>query len=242
MGIEGKVALVTGGSRGIGAAVAVALAERGADIGLTYVTNADEVVARIRGLGREVLAVRADSGDVEAVETAVAKVAAEFGGIDVLVNNAGEFRIGPVEELTAADFDRLFAVNVRAPFVAVRAALPWLLDGGRVVTIGSNVASRAAFPGFSLYSASKAALLGMTKALGRELGPRGVTVNLVSPGPTDTDLSPDDDGPNARHIKSFTALGRYARPSEVAAAVVFLVSEGDYVTGAELLVDGGFTA
>ncbi|GAA0233405.1 SDR family oxidoreductase [Saccharothrix mutabilis subsp. mutabilis] len=241
MNMEGKVALVTGGSRGIGAAVALRLAREGADVALTYRNDAGDVVERIKETGRRVVAVRADSGDAAAVAAAVDEAAGTLGRLDVLVNNVGEFIVGPVEELDVEAFDRTFAVNVRAPFVAVRAALPHMGDGGRIISIGSNVAVRAVFPGFSLYSASKSALVGLTKALGRELGPRGITVNLVHPGPTDTDANPAE-GPMAEAINGFTALGRYGTPDEVASAVAYLASEeARYVTGAQWHVDGGFT-
>lgn len=241
MNMEGKVALVTGGSRGIGAAVALRLAREGADVALTYRNDAGDVVERIKETGRRVVAVRADSGDAAAVAAAVDEAAGALGRLDVLVNNAGEFIVGPVEELDVEAFDRTFAVNVRAPFVAVRAALPHMRDGGRIISIGSNVAVRAVFPGFSLYSASKSALIGLTKALGRELGPRGITVNLVHPGATDTDMNPAD-GPMSETINGFTALGRYGTPDEVASAVAYLASDdARYVTGAQLHVDGGFT-
>ncbi|CCH33429.1 3-oxoacyl-ACP reductase family protein [Actinosynnema sp. NPDC047251] len=242
MNIEGKVALVTGGSRGIGAAVARRLARDGADVALTYRSNADDVVEEIKAIGRRVLAIRADSADPAAIGAAVAETAATLGRLDIVVNNAAEFLVGPVEELGVEEFDRTFDVNVRAPFLAVKAALPHLGAGGRIVSIGSNVAERAAFPGFSLYSASKAALLGLTKALGRELGPRGITVNLVCPGPTATDMNPEDH-PMADAIRALTAVGRYGQPDEVAAAVAYLVSdEARYVTGTQLAVDGGFTS
>ncbi|MEV0681479.1 3-oxoacyl-ACP reductase family protein [Actinosynnema sp. NPDC050436] len=242
MDIEGKVALVTGGSRGIGAAVAERLARDGADIALTYRNNADDVVERIKGTGRRVVAIRADSGDPAAVEAAVAEAVGTLGRLDILVNNAAEFLVGPVEQLGVEEFDRTFDVNVRAPFLAVKAALPHLGAGGRIVSIGSNVAERAAFPGFSLYSASKAALLGLTKALGRELGPRGITANLVCPGATATDLNPEDH-PMAGAICALTSVGRYGQPDEIASAVAYLVSdEARYVTGTQLAVDGGFTS
>ncbi|GAA1353057.1 SDR family NAD(P)-dependent oxidoreductase [Saccharothrix algeriensis] len=242
MDFEGKVALVTGGSRGIGAAVALRLARGGADVAVTYRDNADDVVERVKALGRRVVAIRADSGDAGAVAAAVEEAVGALGRLDVLVNNAAAFITGPVGELAVADFDRTFDVNVRGPWVAVRAALPHLGEGGRVISIGSNVAERAVFPGYSLYSASKAALVGLTKALGRELGPRGITVNLVSPGATDTDLNPADN-PMADVIRGFTALGRYGEAEEVAAAVAFLASaEAAYVTGTQVHVDGGFTS
>ncbi|RKT56286.1 SDR family oxidoreductase [Saccharothrix australiensis] len=241
MHIEGKVALVTGGSRGIGAAVAARLARDGADIAVTCRNNADDIVERVKALGRRVVAIRADGADADAVTAAVDEAVGALGRLDILVNNAAAYLVGPVEELGVADFDRTFDLNVRAPWVAVKAALPHLGEGGRIIGIGSNVAERAPFPGLSLYSASKAALVGLTKALGRELGPRGITVNLVSPGPTNTDLNPAD-GPFADVIRGFTAVGRYAEPDEVAALVAFVASpEAGYLTGAQLHVDGGFT-
>ncbi|PRX50554.1 3-oxoacyl-[acyl-carrier protein] reductase [Prauserella shujinwangii] len=241
--LDNKVALVTGGSRGIGAGVATRLAEHGADVALTYrdhADSADAVAERIKGAGRRALPIRADSADPGAVTTAVDRVVAEFGRLDVLVNNVGVFPVAPLESLDLDTFDEAMAANVRAPFLAAKAAAGHLADGGRIVTIGSHVAERVAFPGFSIYATTKAALTGLTKALGRELGPRGITVNLVSPGPTDTDLNPAD-GPNAELIKDLTALGRYGSPDEIAAAVAFLASEGGaYVTGTTITVDGGF--
>ena len=172
---------------------------------------------------------------------AVDRVADELGRLDVLVNNAGAFLLGPIEELGLAEFDRTIAVNVRAPFIASKAAVRHMSPGGRIINIGSNMAERVVFPGFSLYSMSKTALIGLTKALGRELGPRAITVNLVNPGATDTELDPAD-GPNAGTINGFTALGHFGAPSDVAAAVAFLASaDGRYVTGATINVDGGFT-
>ncbi|MEV4349167.1 SDR family oxidoreductase [Actinoplanes sp. NPDC049596] len=243
--LDGKVALVTGGGRGIGAAVAVRLAEAGADVAVTYQRDrgsADGVVERVKAVGRRAVAVRADSADVEAVVAAVERTAGELGRLDILVNNAGAFRIGPLAELGADDLEQTVAVNIRAPFLACQAAARHLPAGGRIINIGSNVAERVVFPGFSLYAMSKTALIGLTKALGRELGGRAITVNLVNPGPTDTDLNPAD-GPNASVVNAFTAVGHYARPADVAAAVVFLAGpEARYITGATVNVDGGFTA
>ncbi|MET8837436.1 SDR family oxidoreductase [Micromonospora sp. NPDC004540] len=242
--LDGKVALVTGGSRGIGAAVALRLAREGADVALTYERRADraaEVVEQIKAVGRRALAVPADSADPAAARAAVDRVAGEFGRLDVLVNNAGVFLVGPVTELGPEEVERTIAVNVRAPFVFAQAAVRHLTDGGRIVNIGSNVAERAVFPGLALYSMSKTALAGLTRGLGRELGGRGITVNLVNPGPTDTDANPAD-GPNADAIRSFTALNRYAEPAEIAAVVAFLAGpDGSYVTGATINADGGFT-
>ncbi|MGW4156201.1 SDR family NAD(P)-dependent oxidoreductase [Micromonospora chersina] len=242
--LDGKVALVTGGSRGIGAAVALRLAREGADVALTYERRADraaELVEQIKAVGRRALAVPADSADPAAARGAVDRVAGEFGRLDVLVNNAGVFLTGPVTELGPDEVERTIAVNVRAPFVFAQAAVGHLGEGGRIVNIGSNVAERAVFPGLALYSMSKTALLGLTRGLARELGGRGITVNLVNPGPTDTDANPAD-GPNADAIRGFTALGRYAAPAEIAAVVAFLAGpDGGYVTGATINADGGFT-
>src|SRR5262245_9318953 len=200
--LEGKVALVTGGSRGIGAAVAVRLAEDGADVALTYQRNdlaARDVVERIKAAGRRALAIRADSADPAQVTAAVERTAGELGRLDILVNNAGAFLLGPLDDLTLDDFDQTVAVNIKAPFVAAQAAVRHMGDGGRIINVGSNVAERVVFPGFGLYAMSKTALVGLTKALGRELGTRKITVNVVNPGPTDTDLNPAD-GPNAEVI------------------------------------------
>jgi len=242
--LDGRVALVTGGSRGIGAAVAVRLAEDGADVVVTYRRDAEAaaaVVDRIRAAGRRGLAIRADSADPDAVSSAVHRTAEEFGRLDILVNNAGAFLVASLEELGAAEFEQTVAVNVRAPFVAAKAAAGYMTDGGRIISIGSNVAGRVPFSGFALYSMSKTALIGLTKGLGRELGARGITVNLVNPGPTDTDASPAD-GPFADTVRGFTAVGRYAEAAEIAAAVAWVAGPGSaYVTGASIDVDGGFT-
>jgi 3-oxoacyl-[acyl-carrier protein] reductase len=242
--LDGKVALITGGGRGIGAAVAVRLAAEGAAVALTYQQDrqrADDVVERIRSGGRRAVAIRADSADPEAVVAAVDRVRAELGRLDILVNNAGSFLLGAIEQLSLDDLEQTVAVNVRAPFVAAQAAVRHMPAGGRIINIGSNMAERAVFPGFSLYAMSKTALIGLTKALGRELGGREITVNLVNPGPTDTDLNPAD-GPNAGTITGLTALGRYAAPAEVAATVAFLAGpDARYLTGATVNVDGGFT-
>ncbi|MFC4532352.1 SDR family NAD(P)-dependent oxidoreductase [Sphaerisporangium dianthi] len=242
--LDGKVALVTGGGRGIGAAVALRLAQDGADVALTFQRNqqrADDVVEQIKRAGRRAIAIRADSADPAALTAVVDRVAGELGRLDILVNNAGAFLLGPLEQLSLEEFEQTIAVNVRAPFVASQAAISHMPAGGRIINIGSNVAERTVFPGFSLYAMSKTALIGLTKALGRELGPRAITVNLVNPGATDTELNPAD-GPNAGTVNGFTALGHYAAPADVAAAVAFLAgADGRYITGATVNVDGGFT-
>lgn len=243
--LEGNVALVTGGSRGIGAAIALRLAEEGADVALTYQTGderAAEVVEQIKGIGRRALAVQADSAVPEALIAAVDKAAEMFGTLNILVDDAAVFLTGPLEEMDQATIDLTLAVNVRAPLMAAQAAVRHMDAGGSIVNIGSNVAGRTPFPGLALYAMSKTALVGMTKGLARELGPQGITVNLVHPGPTDTDSNPAD-GPNAAAIAGLTALGRYAEASEIAATVAHLASlDGRYITGAVLEVDGGFTA
>ncbi|HEY3502493.1 MAG TPA: SDR family oxidoreductase [Actinocatenispora sp.] len=243
--LTGKVALVTGGSRGIGAAVARRLAADGADVALTYVTAEDraaKVVAEIEEHGRRGLAIAADAADPDAVRGAVERAVAELGRLDILVNNAGIYLTGPLADLTDADFDRTFAIHVRAPFVAAQAAAPHLPDGeGRIVTIGSDLAERAAFPGLTLYSASKSALVGLTKGLARDLGARGITANLVHPGSTDTEMNPAD-GPHAEHQRALIPLGHFGTGADVAAMVAHLAGpDGRYVTGATILVDGGFT-
>ncbi|GAA2450695.1 3-oxoacyl-ACP reductase family protein [Streptomyces macrosporus] len=243
--LYGKVALVTGGSRGIGEAVALRLARDGADVALTYrhsEERAERVVERIKALGRRARAVRADNADPTAVRAAVKTTVAEFGRLDILVNNAGAGVLAPIEEITAEDVDRVLHVNVRAPYLACQTAAGHMGEGGRIVTIGSCMAERVAFPGGSLYATGKAALTGLTKAPARELGPRGITANLVHPGPIDTDTNPAD-GPGAEAQRSLTALGRYGRPEEVAATVAHLAGAGGrYITGASVAVDGGFAA
>ncbi|MGW7513991.1 3-oxoacyl-ACP reductase family protein [Streptomyces sp. NPDC054796] len=243
--LRGKVALVTGGSRGIGAATALRLAEEGADVALTYATNAAkaaDIVARVKALGSRALALRAESTDAAAVRAAVEDAVAEFGRLDILVNNAGTGAVGPVESVPLEDLDRVLSVNVRAPYLTTQAAVPHLAEGGRVISVGSCVAERVAFPGMSLYATSKAAVTGMTKALARELGPRGITVNVITPGPVDTDMNPAD-GEGAGTQAGFTALGRYGTADEIAATVAHLAGDGGrYITGASLAVDGGFAA
>ncbi|MFI9461542.1 SDR family NAD(P)-dependent oxidoreductase [Streptomyces xiamenensis] len=246
-GLEGKVALVTGGSRGIGAAIALRLAAEGADVAVTYVTGADRAAGVVRGIeragsGRRGLALAADSADPAALTAAVDAVAAAFGRLDILVNNAAVFAFGAFDELEEKQIDHTLAVNVRAPLIAARAAARHMSSGGRVISIGSNVAERAPFPGMALYALSKSALTGMTKGLARDLGPRGIAVTLVHPGPTDTEANPAD-GPNAETFAGFTALGRFAQPAEVAATLAHLAGpDGGYLTGTAVHVDGGFTA
>ncbi|MEU1376756.1 SDR family oxidoreductase [Streptomyces triculaminicus] len=243
--MDGKVALVTGGSRGMGAAIALRLAAAGADVAITYVsdgTAAEAVVRKIEAEGRRGLAIRADAGDATAPADAVRRTAEVLGRLDVLVNNAGVGVLGPLEQIAPADVDRVLAVNVRGAYLAAQAAAPLMTRGGRIVTIGSCMTQRVPGPGGTLYAMSKAALVGMTKALARELGERGITANIVHPGPVDTDMNPAD-GPYASGQSAMTALGRFGTPDEIASTVAHLASdEARYVTGAEIAVDGGHAA
>ena len=244
--LQGKAALVTGGSRGIGAAIARKLAADGADVAVTFVNGADAaagVVQRIESMGRRALAIRADNAQAAEVEAAIASTAEHFGRLDILVNSAGIFRFGELNELTLDDFDATMAVNVRAAFVAAKAAASVMGAGGRIISIGSNLAVRAPGPGLSIYTASKAALTGLTQGLARDLGPRGITVNAVHPGSTNTDMNPAD-GPAADGQRALMATtGSFADPSEVAAVVAFLASpEARSVTGASWTVDNGANA
>ncbi|MBP5059559.1 SDR family NAD(P)-dependent oxidoreductase [Pseudomonas chlororaphis] len=243
--LAGKVVLVTGGSRGIGAAIARTLAAHGADVAITYGTSRDKaeaVVAEIRALGRRAEAIPADAADAAHVIAAVDKTAASFGRLDILVNNAGNFLTGTIDQLTLDDFERTFSVNLRAVFAATVQAVKYLPDGGRIVSIGSCLAPRAGRGGISLYAASKAALVGLTKGIARDLGPRRITVNLVHPGPIDTDMNPAD-GPRAASTLAALALPAYGQPDDIAATVLHLAGDaGRYITGAEIDVDGGFNA
>ncbi|WP_438017150.1 SDR family oxidoreductase [Sorangium sp. So ce315] len=243
--LAGKVALVTGGSRGIGAAIARRLARGGADVALTYVSAAERaraVVGEVEAAGRRGLAIAADSADSAAVVGAVARTVAELGRIDVLVNNAGIALMGPLEAVTLDDVDRTLAIHVRSVFLASQAAARHMGAGGRIVSIGSCLAERAPGPGTTLYSMSKAALVGLTKGLARDLGPRGITANLVQPGPIDTDMNPAD-GPGAEEQRRLLALGHYGSADDIAATVAHLAGEGGrFITGATIAVDGGFAA
>lgn len=234
---------MTGGSRGIGAAAALRLALEGADVAVGYVRGkeaAEEVVRAVEARGRRAVALRADAADPGEAAGVVNAAARALGGLDVLVNNAGVGVLGPLETLSLAEVDRVLAVNVRAVFLASQAAAAIMPEGGRIITIGSCLAQRVPGPGGTLYAMSKAALTGLTKALARELGGRGITANVVHPGPIDTDMNPAD-GPYAGGQAALTALGRFGTAGEVASTVAYLAG-ATFVTGAEFAVDGGHAA
>jgi 3-oxoacyl-[acyl-carrier protein] reductase len=243
--LAGKVALVTGGSRGIGAAIAKRLAAEGASVALTYSKGGDaaaSVVEAIEHDGGKAVAIQADAADADAVRNAVETTFETFGRLDVLVNNAGTVIPMPVEETTLADFDRVFAVNVRGTFVATQAALKHIKSGGRIIMIGSCLGERVFIPGMASYAATKGAIKMFTQGLARELGARGVTVNNIQPGPIDTDLNPAS-GEWAAGQKAAVPLDRYGHTDEVAALVAFVAGpESSYINGANLTVDGGINA
>lgn len=243
--LTGKVALIQGGSRGIGAAIAERLAHEGAAVVITYVSSADKAAELVQGIlaaGGRALAIKADSGDADAVRGAVTQTLSHFGRIDILVNNAGVLAIAPIEDFSLEDFDRTLAVNVRSVFVASQEAARHMTDGGRIITIGSTNADRMPFAGGSVYAMSKSAIVGLTRGMARDLGPRGITVNNVQPGPVDTDMNPEN-GDFAATMKGLMAIDRYGRAEEIAAFVAYLAGpEAGYVTGASLSIDGGFAA
>lgn len=243
--LTGKLALVTGGSRGIGAGVAIALATAGADVAITYKSSADDaaaVVKEIEATGRRGFALEADAKDAAAVKAAVERASVVLGGLDVFVNNAGVGAMGMIGDVALEELDRVLAINVRGLYVAAQAAAGLLADGGRMIHVGSCIADRNTGPGMTLYAMSKSAVVGLNKGLARELGGRGITSNVVQPGPTDTAMNPAD-GPFAAAQRSFLALDRFGTVDDVAAAVLYLAGPGgSYVTGTELSVDGGHAA
>lgn len=243
--LANKVALVTGGSRSIGAAIARRLAADGAAVAITYTSSpnkADAVVKEIQAAGGRALAIKADSADAGAVTLAISQTVEAFGGLDILVNNAGVLAVAPLEQFTLADLDRSLAVNVRGVFVATQEAVKHMKNGGRIINIGSTNADRMPFAGGGVYAMTKSALVGLVKGLSRDLGPRGITINNVQPGPVDTDMNPAS-GPFAESLKALMALPRYGHADEIAGMVAYLASpEAAFVTGASLTIDGGFAA
>lgn len=244
--LTGKAALVTGGSRGIGAAIARALADDGADVAISYVSSPDKAKSLVRELqekGVRAVAFKADQGKPAEVGELVNKVAEYFGRLDILVNNAGVFITGALGSVTAEDVDKQFAINVGGVNAAVREAAKHLKDGGRIISIGSMGGTSSPWPGIADYSATKAAVAAYTRGWARDLGPKGITVNVIEPGPIDTDMNRDDERDFVQILKSGTALGRYGKPEEIGATVAFLASKGaSYITGATIAVDGGYNA
>jgi len=243
--LMGKSGLVTGASRGIGAAIAKRLAKEGADVAVTYSSSperAQQVVDDISREGRKGLAIKADGADQGAVRAAVQQAAKEFGKIDILVNNAGVLALGTIANFPAEDFERALSVNVRSVFTAIQEVLKHMPDGGRIITIGSVNSERMPFEGGSVYALTKGAVASFTKGLARDLGARKITVNNIQPGPVDTEANPAS-GPFADTMMGLLAMKRYGHAEEIAAMAAYLAGpEAGYVTGASLLIDGGFAA
>ncbi|MDR5856545.1 SDR family oxidoreductase [Caballeronia sp. LZ062] len=243
--LSGKVAFVTGGARGIGAAVVSRLAAEGAAVAFTYrgsAAQASALVANIEETGGRALAIQSDAGDADALTGAIDDAARRLGKIDILVNNAGVLHLGAIDAFSLEDFDKTVAVNVRAVFVATKAVLPYMSAGGRIVNIGSTNAERMPFEGGAAYAMSKAALQGLVKGLARDLGPKVITVNNVQPGPVDTDMNPEQ-GEFGAALHALMAVPRHGRADEIAAMVAYVAGpEASFVTGASLMIDGGFSA
>jgi len=243
--LNGKRALVTGGSRGIGAAIATALADKGADVAITYERSGDRaaaVVQSIKAKGRKALAIQADSADPDAINRSVKEALGALGGLDILINNAATGRPGTVADISLKDVQDMLNVNVRAPLLFAKAVIPHLKEGGRIVSIGSSIAERLPFPGMTAYAMTKSALLAFTRGLARELGPRNITANIILPGPVETEMNPAN-SPIADVVRSMLPLGRYGKPEEIAAVVAFLASPAaSFITGAIISVDGGANA
>jgi 3-oxoacyl-[acyl-carrier protein] reductase len=245
MTLSGKVAFVTGGARGIGSAIVHRLAREGAAVAFTYqnsAAGASKLVAAIEAAGGRAIAIKADVADAAALTSAIDDAAHQLGRIDILVSSAGVALLGTLDSFSLQDFDKTIAVNVRAVFVAAKAVLPHMRAGGRIINIGSCNAERMPFPGGSAYAMSKSALQGLVQGLARDLGPKGITVNNVQPGPTNTDMNPES-GEFADALHGMMALRRHAHPDEIAGMVAYVASaEADFVTGASLTIDGGFNA
>ncbi|EPL03670.1 3-oxoacyl-ACP reductase family protein [Pseudomonas sp. CF161] len=243
--LNGKVALIQGGSRGIGGAIVKRLAAEGAVVAFTYVSStakAEELQNAIIASGGKALAIKADSADAAAIRQAVNHTVETFGRLDILVNNAGVLAVAPLEDFKLEDFDQTLAINVRSVFIATQEAARHMGQGGRIINIGSTNADRMPFAGGGPYAMSKAALVGLTKGLARDLGPRGITINNVQPGPVDTDMNPADSD-FAESLMGYMAVGRYGKVEEIASFVAYLAGpEAAYITGASLTIDGGFGA
>lgn len=243
--LAGKRALVTGAARGIGAAIAIKLAEDGADVAITYQHSAEKaqaLAAEISALGRKAVAIQADAASPEAARKTVEQTVADLGGLDILVNNAGVLFAGDFSEQPLEEIDLQLNVNVRGVFLITQAALKHIPNGGRIISIGSNAGVSVPFPGIAVYAATKSALESFTRGLARELGPRKITINLVRPGPIDTDMNPAD-GALASSVLPHLSIARYGQTREVAEAVAFLAGPGAaYITGSGILVDGGISA
>lgn len=243
--LNNKVALVTGGSRGMGSAIVKALAAQGATVAFTFVSNAakaEEVTKAVADAGGKAIAIQADSAKPEELISAINQVVTDHGSIDILVNNAGIAIAKPLADYTLQDYEDTMAVNVRAVFVAIQEAAKHMKEGSRIITIGSNMGDNAVSAGMTLYTASKSALQGLTRGLARDLGERKITVNLVQPGPVDTDMNPAD-GPHAEHQRSRMPLGAYGHIDDIGALVAFLAGEESrYITGSIITADGGFNA
>ncbi|WP_262847506.1 SDR family oxidoreductase [Mumia quercus] len=243
--LEAKTALVTGGSRGVGAGIVARLAADGARVAFTYANakeRAEGVADGVTAAGGTALAIHADSRCEQDVESAVARTVEQFGGLDILVNNAAVGSFGPITELAMADIDAMLTINVRSAVVAIRESLAHLGDGGRIVNIGSINADRTPFPGQSVYALTKGALASLTRGLARELAPRGITINNIQPGPSDTDANPAD-GPLAGHMLEVMASDRFGTTAEIGALVSYLAGpEAAFINGASLDIDGGFAA
>lgn len=241
--LSNKVALVTGGSRGIGAGIVRKLSNDGATVAFTFAGSqqkANELVNEIENSGGNAIAIQADSADEKSLVEAIRKTISKFGKLDILVNNAGVAIMAPLEDFSIEDFDKTFAINMRAPFIAIREAAKHLQRGGRIINIGSINADRMPFANGGVYAMSKAAVQGLTRGLARDFGPLGITINNIQPGPVDTDMNPSD-GPFASVLMPYLSVGRYGTTEEIGALVSFLASDNSgYINGASLDIDGGF--
>lgn len=244
--LQAKTALVTGGSRGIGAAIVRRLAKDGANVAFTYSKSdeaASKLVEELQKIGVQGRAYLADATEPGKLPAVVESVVKDFGGLDILVNNAGVSGRGMIGEIDYKDLRHTMTVNVDAIFTTTQAAVQVMPDGGRIINIGSILGERALTSGNSVYNASKFAVAGLSRSWAKDLGPRGILVNVVQPGPIDTDLNPADNSDKANFMRSMTALGRYGKPEEIAGLVAFLAGpEAGFITGATISVDGGWTA